>query len=275
MAKKVLVIHASAGSGHRRAAQALQGSLQACLGANQVEIIDALDYTGRFFQWFYRDLYHAMLKRMPWVWANLFTLSEAPYMSPKKRRRIVRIISLYGRALVDYVRKTEPGLIVCTHFLPAEILMRAKELGLIDAPIHCVITDYYAHEWWLLPCIAQYYVASEAIARHIGRWSSGGIRCLVTGIPIPGDFSIVRRSPALFARLGLREQVPVVLLLGGSLGMGPVSEVYRSICSEGVKCQVIVVTGHNARLEHDLREISEGADLHTIVLGYSNNMHEL
>ena len=46
---KILVIHATAGAGHKKAAEAIFHGLQA-KGGHDVRLVDALDYTNPYFK---------------------------------------------------------------------------------------------------------------------------------------------------------------------------------------------------------------------------------
>ena len=56
--KKILVVYASAGEGHRKAALAIYDELRAQGSSDiQITVIDSLDYTNKFFKAVYRGGY--------------------------------------------------------------------------------------------------------------------------------------------------------------------------------------------------------------------------
>ncbi|GAF88100.1 unnamed protein product, partial [marine sediment metagenome] len=76
MVKKVLLISASTGSGHIRAAQAIESAFKRVAPAVEVRHIDALDYTPKLFAGMYAKSYIAMAKRMPALWGYLYSKSD-------------------------------------------------------------------------------------------------------------------------------------------------------------------------------------------------------
>ena len=80
-------------------------------------------------------------------------------------------------------------------------------------------------------------------------------------------------AQAVRRRLGLRDDQPVILVLSGGFGMGPVAEILRELDKVPKSFQTVVVTGRNQELR---REVAVADRQHpTHVLGYASNMHEL
>ncbi len=66
-------------------------------------------------------------------------------------------------------RATSPDAVVCTHFLPAELLMRERNRGRIECPVWLQITDYDLHNMWLVPGMTGYLAATEEVAFRCAR----------------------------------------------------------------------------------------------------------
>ena len=81
---KILVIHATAGAGHKKAAEAIFHGLQA-KGGLDVRLVDALDYTNPFFKKTYPWFYAFLVTRLPWAWGFFFGLLDIPWMQPLVR----------------------------------------------------------------------------------------------------------------------------------------------------------------------------------------------
>ena len=117
--KRLLLLGVSAGAGHQRAAAAL-----AAWGAGRAEIQhwDVLDFVSATFRKVYADAYIRLVNNHPEWWRLVYTASgSAPANSAGQRlRRLVERGST--RALIKAVHVFRPDRIVCTHFLPAEIL---------------------------------------------------------------------------------------------------------------------------------------------------------
>jgi processive 1,2-diacylglycerol beta-glucosyltransferase len=95
----------------------------------------------------------------------------------------------------------------------------------------------------------------------------------VTGIPIALKFSALPNPRAVRKNYGLRDDLPVLLVLGGGFGMGPVARILAALDKIERDFQTLVVAGRNEKLRRDL---ACGDYRHpTRVLGFATNMHEL
>ncbi len=96
---------------------------------------------------------------------------------------------------------------------------------------------------------------------------------LATGIPISGRFSLKHDSKAVRRRMGLRDDQPILLVLSGGFGMGPVEEILVALDNVSQPFQTVVVTGRNEELRRELAGQDRKHPTH--ILGFALNMHEL
>src|SRR5208283_487464 len=117
---KILVIHATAGAGHKKAAEAIFHGLQA-KGGHDVCLVDALDYTNPYFKKNYPGVYTFLVTRLPWAWGFLFGLMDIPWMQPLVRsvRRLYN--GLNARSLEKFLIQEQFDAVITAHFLSAEV----------------------------------------------------------------------------------------------------------------------------------------------------------
>jgi processive 1,2-diacylglycerol beta-glucosyltransferase len=84
---------------------------------------------------------------------------------------------------------------------------------------------------------------------------------------VQADARLVRQ------RMGLRDDQPVLLVLSGGFGMGPVAGMVAELDKVERPFQTVVVTGKNEELRRDLSAQDRQHPTH--VLGYTSNMREL
>jgi processive 1,2-diacylglycerol beta-glucosyltransferase len=154
--------------------------------------------------------------------------------------------------LADEIRAFRADAALCTHFLPLELLghVRARD-GRAPLTVSCV-TDFEAHALWQEPGADLYCVAAEETkARLVARGVEAGA-AMVTGIPVSRRFW--KRPARAQARrsLGLDARKPVVLLLGGGFGLGPVERLAGLVDSARADLQLVVVCGRNEALKTKL-----------------------
>ncbi|MBS0309067.1 MAG: galactosyldiacylglycerol synthase, partial [Proteobacteria bacterium] len=122
--KKILLLSVSAGAGHMRAAEAIRQ--QALTMGGEVNAVhwDVMDFVSAAFRKVYTDFYIKLVNKAPALWGYLYQASNDahPGSAMEKLRRGVE--RLNTRALRKEIESLKPDAIVCTHFLPAEILSR-------------------------------------------------------------------------------------------------------------------------------------------------------
>src|SRR2546425_7895926 len=115
---RVLLLSATSGAGHVRAAQALEKAFRA-RGDCAVEHIDALQYVSKLFQRVYDKAYISMVRRAPELMGMLYERTDQPWLHPRRRLALDR---LNTGPMIRLLKRIQPDLCVATHFLPAEII---------------------------------------------------------------------------------------------------------------------------------------------------------
>lgn len=264
---KICVVYATAGAGHRKAAEALYDGLKAHTTFDIV-LIDALDYTSKFYKYMYSQSYTFLISKIPWLWAFFFALLDIPVLLPLVRffRRIHNGIN--AQVLSDYFIRENFDVIFSTHFFPNEVAAYLKRKGKIKSKIICSITDFDVHSIWVLPGIDCYTVATDWTKEKICKFGIDARTVFPYGIPTHEKFSLIRDIPQLKQKLGLKEDVFTVLIATGSFGIGPIGEIIDRLRN----IQVMVVCGHNKNLFDSLKQRQkELVKIHGLV----NNMDEL
>ena len=85
MFKKVLILSASAGAGHTRAAQAIDRAIIEMNAAREVRHVDTLEYTNKVFRNLYSKAYIEMVNKMPDVLGWLYDQFDKPWKNERRR----------------------------------------------------------------------------------------------------------------------------------------------------------------------------------------------
>lgn len=271
MKKRVLIMSASAGSGHVRAAEALEKTFARDERVEQVLNKDALQYTNKFFRDIYSKLYIRMVRSAPQVLGALYRASDEPWKNDRARIALDR---LNTRPLVKLIRQFDPHITVCTHFMPAGIMAHLIAEGVLDAHLSIVVTDFDVHAMWLSRTFHRYFVAIDEAKAHLESLGFPAERITVSGIPIDPAFLENIDRNAVRAALGLSENKTTLLMSAGTFGVGPAEFVVTRLKQLRHDAQVIVVCGKSEELRTRVNELV-GDDARFKVIGYTEQMHEL
>ena len=272
---RVLIATVTAGGGHLAAAAALDEAWRALRPGDVVDQVDL----GKFFSPLHRkivsDGYVRLVNHAPELWGMMFAKTD----KPKAARALNRVRAHIPQQLARhrfgrYVKQFKPDVVLCTHYFPLETLnhLRRKRGGPRPMAVS-VVTDFEAHALWMDACVDLYCVAAEETKARLVARGAVAEDVVVTGIPISARFSARLNAKAVRKSLGLRDDLPVLLVPSGGFGMGPVGEILAELDKVERPFQTVVVTGRNQELRRELA--AQDRKHPTQVLGFVTNMHEL
>jgi len=271
---RILIATVTAGGGHLQAAAALEEAWTTAHASDEVKRVDLLDLVPKLQRKFYAEGYVKLIAHAPELYELFFNKTDNPRRLRELKTLRRRFAEHTNRKFVRLVTQFAPDVVLCTHFLPLEVLGGLKSRNGAAQPfVVCVVTDFEAHALWMEPIVDLYCVAADEtkarlVARQVDRE-----RVVVTGIPIASRFSAAINAGAVRRRYGLRDDLPTVLVLGGGFGMGPMAEILVSLDTVEREFQIVVVAGRNVELRRELAAHDRRHPTH--VLGFVSNMHEL
>ncbi len=274
MTNKVLILSASAGAGHVRAAQALERAFQATETVGEVRHVDALEFTNKVFRTIYSKTYIEMVDKAPEVLGWLYDVLDSPW---EKERRRLAWDKLNTRPFVKLLEREQPDLIVCTHFLPAEMVSWMKAKHRLVCPQTIVVTDFDVHAMWLCHHYEHYFVALDETREHMIRLGIPPEKVSTTGIPIDPVFAEAKDKAAMRSKLGLAANRTTILLSAGGFGVGPVEHIVTTLMALEHPAQIVAICGRNAELKTRMDELAArpNARRGTLVpVGYTTAMDE-
>lgn len=268
---RIAILHATAGNGHRRAAQAIAAAIQELEPAATVREVDTLVFASRFYRGAYAQGYNVMAARAPRLWGLLYRSWEtAPLRGGTPAARLLDRLNL--RRLARVVERERPDAVVCTHFLPVEALEPLRARGRMDVPLFGVVTDFGVHPFWAMPRVDGWFVAGERAAEELARHGVPPARIEVTGIPVDPGFAASHGRATARARFGLDPTGPVVLVMGGGHGVGPLAGVAARLAALAARPEVIVVCGTNRRLQAEVEALPAAREGRVRALGFTHDV---
>jgi processive 1,2-diacylglycerol beta-glucosyltransferase len=271
--KRVLLLSVSAGAGHVRAAEALRVAAET--EGLVAEHLDVMDFVSSAFRALYTDFYLKLVEHHPSVWAMLYRIMDkTPPSAPlaRVRRAIERLNTLKLRKAIAAFA---PDAVVCTHFLPAELLMRERSRGRFASPVFVQITDFDLHGMWIVPDMAGYFVASDEVAFRAEARGIARERVHVTGIPVMPAFASPPSRVEAAAELGLDPRRTTFLLMGGGAGLGGLDEVAARLVAIDADFQLVALAGRNAKMLAKLEALSRAHPKRLVAHGFTDRVERL
>jgi processive 1,2-diacylglycerol beta-glucosyltransferase len=278
---RVLIATATAGAGHLAAAAALDECWRTSRPNDVVTKVDLVEFFSPLHRKIHADGYVKLVEHAPELWGMLFGKTDNPRVA-RRINEIKRLFPSKSRSrFAAFLKEFAPDAVVCTHYVALDTLgerrakTNSKRNKSTERPpfVVSVVTDFEAHALWMAPCVDLYCVAAEETKARLVARGAKPADVAVTGIPIAVKFLNKTMPREMRKTFGLRDDQPVILVLGGGFGMGPVAEILAELDKVQLPFQNLVVTGRNQELRRALATCDRQHPTH--VLGFASNMHEL
>ena len=270
--KRVLIVSASIGSGHHQAARAIAAELARRQDNLQVTIADFMEDTDSYLAAFMKEAYLKMLELSPNMYDLVYRVSQAPLPGFKAQGLLARVLQ---GGMAQLVRRHRPDLIIATHPFPCGAAAYLRDSRRLRAPLVGVITDFAVHRLWVYEHVDAYFVAAPEIKRELSALGVPARRIYASGIPVHPQFTANAGGRGILGELSLAADQPLVLLMGGGLGMGGIRQALASMDELKLPLQFVVLAGKNKELQGKLQEETKNLRHAVRVLGYTDRIPEL
>jgi 1,2-diacylglycerol 3-beta-galactosyltransferase len=263
---KILVLFSDTGGGHRSAAQAVIDSLEAKhAGEFELDLVDVFKAYAPYPLNKAPEFYPTIVK-IPNFWGWGYRMVDG------RRRSRLMMDTLWPwirPAAKQLVREHPMDLVFCVHPLFNAPVLRA--MGKNRPPFITTVTDLVtAPNFWFHRREDICVVPTEQVRRSAIHNGLHPEQIKVLGIPISMKFNQPADKIELRKQLGWPTDCPVVLIVGGGEGMGPLYDTARAISHASPECALVVITGRNEKLK--LRMEKADWPVPVFVHGFVNNM---
>ena len=187
--KSILILSASSGAGHTRAADALVRWAGALDLPVETRHEDILDFTLPLFRKIYREIQYAVVGQSPELWGYLYKKAEI-HGKQKNPPPFIRLFNQFNyKKYLKLLQDVAADAVICTHFLPYAAVAEDLRNGRWNIPFFVVTTDYDMHSLWANPSVRRFFVSTEEAAWTLASHGIDRARISVTGIPVHPQFS--------------------------------------------------------------------------------------
>lgn len=271
----IAVLSVSAGAGHVRAAQALQAAAERWYEGARLIHIDVMELVSGLFRKLYAESYIDIVEHHPAFWGYLYTLTDREKTDSPMRRLRVAIERLNTRKLDRVLRDLAPDQVICTHFLPAQLLSRELGKGEFQKPVWVQVTDFDVHALWIQPHLTGYFAASDEVAWRMIERGIPRSAIHVTGIPIMPVFGESQSRVRCAAELGIDPSRTTLLMMSGGAGVGGIERLAERILGLDLDFQIMALAGRNETLLAELQAIAARYPGRLYPLGFTRTIERV
>jgi len=255
------------GGGHRSAAEAIIEAINiAYKNKVTIEMVDFFkDYAPRPFNRV-GEMYPYMVKA-PNLWGASFHATDG-----RAQARFITTTAwpIARHAAKSLIRGHPADLIITVHPFANSFALRA--LGKNRPPFITVVTDMVTtHALWFDNRADLICVPTETAYQRAIKYRMPKEKVRVVGLPVADKYcKPLGRKSTLRKKLGWPLDKPIVLMVGGGDGMGPLAKTAREIDASGLDVCLVIVCGRNQKLKANLE--AENWENPTLIHGFTRDM---
>ena len=253
---RFLLLSCNTGEGHNSTARSIMEVLQQ--RGIQCDLRDVLACMSPRFSQFVCNWHVRLYRYAPKLSNAGYRVFERSTPEPEEPAPAYELLALGAGKLWELVLAGNYDAVICVHVFSGMMMTEVRRSWGVQIPCFFVATDYTCS-----PLVEQcdmdgYFIPSAALADEFTRAGLSEKRLIPSGIPVKQVF--YQRSPAGEARekLSLPAQGVIVLLMGGSMGCGPMRKIARDL----LEClpqdaTLAAICGSNEKLYDSLSELTD------------------
>jgi 1,2-diacylglycerol 3-beta-galactosyltransferase len=273
MKKKVLILTADAGFGHRRAAEAVGAALDEVYGsACETTIINPLqDPELPDLIRLVETSYDGVVTEDPTLYQIAYSATDAPMVARLMQHVTTTVMN---KALIKAVQSHLPDVVVTTHPAFSQATISAAHEASHPTYVDVVVTDLVdVHSMWFnegadITFVPTGNVYKQAIDQGLPRE-----RVYLTGLPVHPAFASEKRDRATLRRLLGWEPDMTTALVVGSARTRETANIAQLLDRSGLDLQIVAISGGDVETEAQLRATKWKGKVH--VYGLVKNMPEM
>lgn len=273
--KKIMLLYASIGGGHYKAAEGIKNYLLEHYPHHDVEMVDALKYTNKVVDKIIISAYVNMARYSPKFWGELYSFSEKQYSAVNFSNAVQRVLSI---KLLKLFETAKPDIVISTHPFITEMVATLKKRNKIQTELNVIMTDYASHKFWELKpeYVDRYFIANEEMKYTLINNGINGDKVFVTGIPVGEAFLKEYNRNEICNSFDLDPNKKIILLFGGGeYGLSNVKKFFVGLLETKEDLQIVAIAGKSKKIQNMFKEIAIKYDKKTLILGYTNQVPEL
>ena len=270
--KRIILMYISEVSGHRSATMAIEKAIRELHPNVEILNINAFNYTNPISEKVINRIYMEVIKRTPKIWDYLYDNPSVVKGLENIKKYVHKSNSPKLKKLFDSFK---PDLVVCTQAFPCGMVADFKKTYCSNLPLIAVLTDYIPHSYWVYDQVNYYITPSEDVSTRLEKKGVLASKIKAYGIPFDHKFNQKLNTADIFRKLKLNPAKPVVLIMGGGQGLGPIKTIVKSLEKSKHDIVELIVAGTNKKLFNSLKRKTKHYKKEIHLFGFIQNIHEL
>lgn len=248
---RVLILSCNTGGGHNSCAEAIQEAFIAY--GDVCDIADSLSFSSDGFSRFMAWGHTTMYRHIPGLFRAGYGFVESHVEMLREGAPAHKLLTSGTKQLSDFLRDGNYDTVICTHVFSGILLTAAMKEFDLSLNTAFVATDYTCSPGTAKSDLDLYFIPGEELMDEFAERGVPGDRLVVSGMPIRRCFYQKQDKAAAKEFWGIDPNHAHLLLMGGSIGCGPIEELTEQLSSRlNESCEISVVCATNEKLYKSL-----------------------
>lgn len=277
MGKRVLIIYAPYGSGHKSIADKINNYLEEHSDL-EVKVFDVAKYSNllgklsiRIFDVFTRHSFHK-------TFSFIYDIADNRLASLSQMKLVKKAFD--NEKLRKEIADFNPDLTISTHFFGGNIISYYNKLGITDSLIMTVITDYVSHSYWRKDHQSQdaFIVANDIMKNVMIKKGIDGKKIYPFGLPFDRKNmeNLDSREEVMFKYNIDPAKKTYLFFGGGAMGSMGSLDYLKALIWQDLPINIIFISGRNQKLEEKARRyVMKKKASNVKVLGFTKDVYNL
>lgn len=260
----ILILSCNTGAGHNSAASAIREELEQ--HGDTCTCMDALRLESAEFSKLVCTVHALTYRHAPKLYGKGYEKEESGTVS-----WVGRLLTPAAQKLHAVLQAEAFDAVICVHAFAALIVTELRKLYDDRLPAFFVATDYTCSPYVAQCDMDGFFIPHPALAEEFQNAGITVDKLIPSGIPVHDAFQTRQPQKVARAALGLPESGKIILLASGSIGCGPLTELYTRLGNQlSENDTVVVICGNNRRLVRQLMAIP--GRVHSRILGFTDQI---
>ena len=277
MKKKVLIVYASYGSGHKAIANYIANYIKENDKKMEVATLDILTYSMDIIGSISQKVNSFFMLKTPRIHNFFYNLT-----STKVGGDFIDSLSMSifkNKKMESQIKSFNPDIVVATHFFGPSLIKHYNDKGVTNAKIITVITDYDVIELWMKQhkVVDTFVVGSKDMEKDLIKRGVDKRKIKVFGIPIAKmDKSSIDREKML-KEYNFKGDKPICIFFGGGgNGSSKTLPYIKRVAKSNKDLDIIYIAGKNEYSKEVMEIYKDYHELDNLrVLGFVTNIPKL
>lgn len=276
MKKKVLILYATYGSGHKSVAMSIYNYFLE-KKKYDVRVMDIMEYENVVGYLSKKAFEQNFRHKSSFLFSMIYEIFDRKSTTIPYKHIVKSLFK--NKKLREEICNYNPDLVITSHFFGSTIIAGYNKKGLLDAKIVTILTDYVSHELWIkdVKYIDAFIVSSDIMKNELVEKGILKRKIYPYGIPInmqyDNDYNIddIKKKYRV-----LNDKKTILMFAGGSLGSSFSYTYFKCLLERRYDVNIIFVCGKNEELKNKCEKLVKARGYNNVhILGFSREVDKL